>query len=188
MNVFDFDNTIYNGESGIHMFFFFLRKRPSLLRHAPAVLSGFIRYKRGLVTQEQAMESYGHVFHDFLRHVRLRDFKEFWDIHERHLRRDFFGRYFRPGDLVISASPDLSLKEVCGRLGTDRFIGTRLNLAAARFEFICFRENKVKAFREQYPGEEIDNFYTDSMNDKALMDISKHVFMVGRKGAVQQIK
>ena len=189
MNVFDFDDTIYNGESGIHMFLFFLRKHPGLIRHAPTILHGFIRYKRGLVTQEQVMEGYSDIFHDFLRRVNLtEDLKAFWDEHERHLRRAFFKSYYRPGDLIISASPEQSLAEICGRLGAGRFIGTRVNLDTARFDFVCFRENKVKAFREQYPGEEIENFYTDSMNDKALMDIAKHVFMVGKKGKLQQIK
>ena len=40
---------------------------------------------------------------------------------------------------------------------------------------------------EMYPGAHIDNFYTDSMNDKAMMDISDHVFLVnGNK--IEQIK
>ena len=189
MNVFDFDNTIYEGESGIHMFLYFLRKHPGLIRHTPTIVHGFMQYKRGLISQEQVMDGYSDIFHDFLRRVNLvEDLKKFWDEHERHLRRAFFKKYFRPDDLIISASPEQSLHEICGRLGAGRYIGTRVNFDTARFDFVCFRENKVKAFREQYPGEEIDSFYTDSMNDKALMDISRKVFMVGKKGRVQRIK
>ena len=39
-------------------------------------------------------------------------------------------------------------------------------------------ENKVKMFRDVYGDVEIDEFYTDSMSDKPMMDISKTVFLV----------
>lgn len=48
-------------------------------------------------------------------------------------------------------------------------------------------ENKVTALRELYPGTEIANFYTDSMNDRAMMDISEHVFLV-QGDRIKQIK
>ena len=189
MNVFDFDNTIYNGESGIHMFIFYIKRRPALLRHVPKIIAGVFNYKRGKVTQEEVLEGYADVFHEFFSvDDFVQDMKEFWDKYEHRLRRAFFDRFFRPGDLIVSASPEDSLNEVCKRLGAGRFIGTKVNLESARFEFVCFRENKVKAFREQFPGVEIENFYTDSMNDQAMMDISKHVFMIGKRGKMEQIK
>ena len=189
MNVFDFDNTIYDGESGVHMFLFYLKRRPLLIRYLPKVIKGIISYKRGKVTQEEVLESYADAFHEmFSVEDFVQDMRDFWDKHEHRLRRAFFDRFYRPGDLIVSASPEDSLNEVCKRLGAGGFIGTRLDLQAARFEFVCFRENKVKAFREQFPGVEIENFYTDSMNDKAMMDISKHVFMIGKRGKMEQIK
>jgi phosphoserine phosphatase len=36
----------------------------------------------------------------------------------------------------------------------------------------------VPAFKERYPDEAIKNFYTDSINDKPLMDLAENVFMV----------
>ena len=56
-----------------------------------------------------------------------------------------------------------------------------------KFKRLCFLENKVKIFNELYPNAHIDNFYTDSMNDKAMMDIADHVYLVnGNK--IEQIK
>ena len=43
---------------------------------------------------------------------------------------------------------------------------------------ICYHNNKVKMFKKVYGDAEIDEFYTDSMSDKPLMDISKTVFLV----------
>ena len=40
---------------------------------------------------------------------------------------------------------------------------------------------------ELYPDAEIENFYTDSMNDSAMMDISEHVYLV-KKDKITKIK
>ena len=188
MNVYDFDNTIYEGESGVDMFFFFLKRRPSLIRFGPTVLRGFLAYKAHKVELEQVLGLVGAALDAFLEGIE--DFQlaatEFWDKYEHNLR-PFYHRLHQPDDLIISASPEQSLREVCRRLGVARYIGTVINEDTKALDFICFRENKVKAFRERYPGQRIDNFYTDSMNDKPLMDISQHVFLV-KKGKIVQLK
>ena len=43
---------------------------------------------------------------------------------------------------------------------------------------VCYREAKIAAYREQYGDKEIDEFYTDSMNDRAMMEIAKDVYYV----------
>ena len=37
MNVYDFDNTIYRGESVLHFFFFYIKKTPYLIKYIPKV-------------------------------------------------------------------------------------------------------------------------------------------------------
>lgn len=44
-----------------------------------------------------------------------------------------------------------------------------------------FGDNKVRRYRELYGDREIDAFYTDSYNDRFLMEISNEVFIV-KKG------
>jgi len=186
MNVYDFDNTLYDGESGVQFFLFYLRKTPGLLRHAPQALRGIISYKRGLVTLDQVVERYAGLMQPFFESIKdiQGDMRVFWDKHEHRLR-PFYRQVQRPDDLVISAGPEQSLREICGRLGVKHFIGSVINEETRAFDFVCFRENKLKAFRERYPGQQIDNFYTDSMNDKPLMDIAKQVFLVKKKGITQ---
>ena len=48
MNVYDFDKTIYDGDSTLDFYFFSLRKNPMLLRFLPIQLMGFIKYMFGL--------------------------------------------------------------------------------------------------------------------------------------------
>ncbi|MCL2299696.1 MAG: haloacid dehalogenase-like hydrolase [Firmicutes bacterium] len=188
MNVYDFDNTLYDGESGLQFFVFYLRKNPALLRYLPRAAVGILNYKRGLVTLDQVAERYAAQMKPFFESIKdiPGDMREFWDKHE-HSIRPFYKALQRPDDLVISAGPEQSLREICGRLGVRHYIGSVINEDTRTFEFICFRENKVRAFRERWPGQGIDDFYTDSMNDKPLMDLAQRVFMVGKKG-IERIK
>jgi len=188
MNVYDFDNTIYDGESGIQMFFYYLRKRPGLARYAPQVLRGLIDYKRGKINFDQAIARVGGVLRPFLEGIEdyHADARDFWDKHE-HRIHPFYQELHRPDDLIISAGPEQSLREICARLGVNHYLGSIINENTNTLDFACYRENKVKAFRERYPRQQIDSLYTDSMNDKPLMDIAKNVFLV-KKGVVKQIK
>ncbi|MCL2299697.1 MAG: haloacid dehalogenase-like hydrolase [Firmicutes bacterium] len=188
MNVYDFDNTLYDGESALDFFLFCLKKRPALLRFVPSALRGIADYKRRGITIDQVGRRYARIMRACLE--GLGDYREaarvFWDRHE-HRIRSFYRDLQQPDDLVISAGPEQSLREICGRLGIRHYIGTVVNEGDGALEFVCFKENKARAFLERWPGREIDNFYTDSMNDKPLMDLAKHVFLV-KKGNLKQIK
>ena len=59
MNVFDFDNTIYDGESVIDFFLYYCKKDKSLLKYIPAVTKAMIKYKKGSITVEEAISKYG---------------------------------------------------------------------------------------------------------------------------------
>ena len=188
MNVYDFDNTLYDGESALHFFLFCLKKRPLLARYIPSALRGIVDYKRHGVSIDQVARRYTKIMKACME--GLGDYGEasrvFWDKYE-HRICSFYRDVQQPDDLIISASPEQSLREICARLGIQYYIGTVVNEESGEIEFICFKENKVKAFRERWPGQEIDDFYTDSMNDKPLMDIAKRVYMV-KKGKPAQIK
>ena len=79
------------------------------------------------------------------------------------------------------------LDEIAKRMNIKHYICSSIDKETGRFKRLCFQENKVKYFHEDYPDAVIDNFYTDSMNDKAMMDISRHVFLV-KKNKITQIK
>ena len=53
--------------------------------------------------------------------------------------------------------------------------------------FFNFGDNKVTRYRELYGDRPIDCFYTDSYNDRSMMDISDRVFIV-KDGRIKSIK
>ena len=58
------------------------------------------------------------------------------------------------------------------------FVGSKTDLENRKLINFCFRENKVKAFKEKFPDAVIDNFYTDSLNDQPMIDLAKNAFLV----------
>lgn len=188
MNVFDFDNTIYDGESVVDFFLYYCKKDKSLLKYIPTVTKALIMYKKGELTVEEALSKYGKTVTDYyVKNIGIGDdFKVFWD-NNMHKIKPFYKTVQTDDDLIISCSPEISLKIICERLGIKRYIGTSINGETGEITRLCFRENKVKAFLELYPDCEIENFYTDSLNDAPLINISKNAFLV-KKNKITKIK
>lgn len=188
MNVYDFDNTIYRGESILDLFFYYFKKNPSLIRYLPKAVVGIIRYKLSMVTIDGLLNNYAVLAEDFLKEVETldEDMEDFWDKHMHKVKPFYFARQHED-DLIISASPEFFLEVLFKRIGIKNLIGTTVDMEKGKVLFACFRENKVPAFQSRYPNAVIENFYTDSMNDKPLMEISKNVFLV-KGNRIKQIK
>ncbi len=189
MNVYDFDNTIYDGESCFDLFKFYLKKRPSLIFYMPRMLYAFARYKRGKISVEEAMNRYAPKIEEFFASVKdpLADVREFWDG-KMHKIKPFYKSQQRPDDLIITASPDFTMTDICGRLGIEHCISSTVDMKTGKITNFCMRSNKIKAFFQEYPDTEIENFYTDSPeNDKPLIDIAKNAFIV-KGDKITQVK
>ncbi len=181
MTVFDFDNTIYDGESCFDIFFFYLRKYPRMIIKAvPKFLEGYFRYKRGKISEDTVIDEYGYLLVEYcmkLDHIED-DVVEFWDKYQKKIK-PFYAGIQSDEDIIISASPEIMLSEICKRLGIKHYIGSDFDIHTGEVTRVCFRSRKIKAFHEVCGDDaRIDTFYTDSMNDKPLMDLSDTVYLV----------
>ena len=52
MNVYDFDNTIYDGESVFDFYLYSVRRQPKLIRYLFVVVKAFLKYKFCRITTE----------------------------------------------------------------------------------------------------------------------------------------
>ena len=189
MNVYDFDDTIYDGESALDFFFYCIRKTPYLIRYVPKVLNALFQYKRGRVTVEQALEKYAPLLEDWFK--RIDDFdayvRDFWDKHMKNIK-PFYAELQREDDVIVTASPECSMNEICRRLGIKHCVGSVMDPKTGRISRLCMRSHKIPAFLEAFPNAEIEIFYTDSpKNDAPLIEMAKHAFIV-KGNRVTQIK
>lgn len=180
MRVFDFDNTIYDGESGMDIFLYYLKRDPKgVAKFVPKFMEGFLKYKRHVITIDEVKSEYASYVKEYFERIEniYDDFENFWDINMKNIK-SFYPKIQKEDDVVLSACPYCLLSVATKRLGMKNVIATDLNPETGEIGEICYHDNKVKMFRERYGNVEIDEFYTDSMSDKPMMDISKTVFLV----------
>lgn len=165
MRVFDFDNTIYDGESVIDFYLFSLRRNPKVARYVPVVLYHLLRYKFGRTTMadlEQAGRKYAaqylSSFDDPEGLVR-----DFWDGHMRKIKA-----WYHP-----------EKDDVCRRLGVQHCICSVVDRQTLTVEYINFSANKVSAFRKCFGASAVpDAFYTDNAADLPMIHLSRTAYKV----------
>lgn len=175
MNVYDFDNTIYKGDSTADFYLFSLRTHPSIIKYSPSLLKAVIKFylfKKGTKTDMKE------VMYRFLRKVEPdKDIKKFWDTHEKNIKSWYLNQK-KADDIIISASPEFLLKPICERLGIKKLTASKVDVHTGKYSGInCHGEEKVRLFNEIYGGE-IDEFYSDSLSDSPLARISRKPFLV----------
>lgn len=176
MNVYDFDGTIYNGDSSVDFYLFCIRLNPSLLfKCGFTQMTSAVKYAMKLISKEKFKES----FFSFLRYISLDDrlLNEFWDNQSCHIR-EWYLLQKRPDDVIISASPDFLLKPMCERLGVT-LIASMIDPKTGRFiGENCRGEEKKRRFSKLYPYATIDRFYTDSKSDMPLILIANKSYII----------
>lgn len=166
-------------ESSVDFFCFCLKKHRRLSVYLPLIVYGFTLYKLNLLSEEKIYKYVGILTNVILNNkddieVLLR---EFWDKNECKLKSQFLSM-LKIDDVIVTGAPGFLIDGIRNKFGTENIFSSIYNLETGELELLCYGENKVKIFRESYPNEEIDEFYTDSMRDKPMMKISKRVYLV----------
>ncbi len=187
MNVYDFDNTIYSGESVVDFYGFMLRKKPALIGMLPKMIEMLIKYKLCRVSWDELLQTaqrYAAKYFpqiDFPRYV-----KEFWDKNQRKIKR-FYLENKKEDDVILSASCGFLIGEMCERLGIKTVISSDIDVKTGKINRLCFREKKPEIFKEHFPDATIDGFYTDSMNDFPMFSLAERVYLVKGK-RIEEVK
>ena len=178
MNVYDFDKTIYKGDSTLDFYYYCLKKQPLLILILPIQIFGFIRYKLGLITKLQFKE----VFYSFLKYVRDTEGKieSFWRNNKTKIQPWYLKQQL-PDDVIISASPEFLLLPICKEMGISNLIASIVDMKTGEcLSENCYGMEKTKRFCEKYGNEPINEFYSDSLTDTPLAKIAKKSFGVDR--------
>ena len=188
IKVFDFDNTIYRGESSVDFAFYMLRHNKRILLFLPSLFWNAIMYKLCLASKEtlekRINDAIKFIVRDKSELISLTD--SFWERNRRKLDRRLLRRIGKD-DLIITAGPFFLIDAIKHRLNTQNLICSEVDWDKMEVSFFNFGDNKVKRYRELYGDTPIDCFYTDSYNDRSMMDISKRVFFV-KNGNIKCIK
>jgi len=196
MNVYDFDKTIYNGDSTLDFYMFSLKKKPSLIKYLPIQIMGFIKYMLGICPKLEFKEK----FYSFLKGINDTDkfVNEFWDKNQNKIKQ-WYKNSQKDDDLIISASPTFLLSEICRRVGINYLIASEVNKKTGVCEGKnCYGEEKVVRLKEAFKDHKIDEFYSDSLSDAPLSLLAQKRYIVNgndivvwdqyKLGKVKQLK
>lgn len=182
MNVYDFDKTIYNGDSTVDFYLFSLRRNPLLLRYLPAQIFGLVLYALGKIDKTRFKES----FFCFLKGIDCGKYVDaFWSRNEKKMANWYLEQQQRD-DVIISASPDFLLRPICGKLGITHLIASDVDQKSGKFSSEnCYGATKVERFKEEFGDRSVDSFYSDSLSDLPMARMAGRAFLI-TKGAVTE--
>ncbi len=178
MNVYDFDGTIYNGDSTIDFWLFSLRRHPSVILKFPSQVTAAILHKTGKITTVQMKER----FLSFVSNIPdITAETELFCRKKMHKIKEWYLEQKHSDDLIISASPEFLVAPFCKNLGNISLIATEADpLTGIISGKNCKGDEKVERFRSKYGNAAIDEFYSDSLADLPLAQTAKKSFIVSK--------
>lgn len=190
MRVFDFDGTIYDGESLFDLYLFSAKYNPKVLRYIAPVPRYAIKYKLGRATFDQMEYGVGKLCHGYLSELaESLEFEElvnaFWDQNMKRIKPWYEPR---EDDVILTASFDITVGEACRRLGVQHLVSSTIDGNTLNVNYLNFNINKPKRFRELYGDNvRVDEFYTDSRFDQPMIDMARRAYMV-KGNKIHQVK
>ena len=198
LSVYDFDKTIYNGETLNDFYRFYLIKKPWKIYTVFFQLWYFLLYVLKIISLEKLKEN----FLRFLNGENTGELKklirEFWEKKESKINpwvKDEILKNKKETEILvaISASPTFLIIDRLRLMGFDVVIGTDFLFESTKFHSHitsknCKNYEKVKRLDKwaednniQY---DIVNFYSDSIADKPLFDLAEHKYWI-KKGILK---
>ena len=187
IDVYDFDGTLYDGDSTADYVLFCLRRHPSLLLSLPrvAVAAAKLAMKQiGLTEFKSAL------FIAMGERIDLEgEARRFWQDAKT---RGKLGAWFQdtPRDLPIviaSASPEFELRHAAAILGVGVLIGTRCDETGKLLGRNCKGEEKIRRIREVIGEFSVRAMYTDDVKaDAPLLHMAQERYLVTH-GVVKKI-
>ena len=123
MNVYDFDNTIYDGESSLDFFYFYFKKEKGIIQYVPLIGYTLILYKLNLLPLEKLYELASKLSIAILQNKEKAKklVEEFWCIHENKLKPQFLEK-IKKEDIIITAAPRILIDGIKEKLNTENII------------------------------------------------------------------
>ena len=176
MNVYDFDNTIYRGDSTADFYIFCLKRHKKNILKVPSLVFGAVKF---YVFKKGTKTDFKQNMYKFLKAVNYpEDLEDFWNTHKSNIK-DWYIKQQKADDVIISASPYFLLEPICKELGIKHLIASNVDKNTGIYTGInCHGKEKVRLFNINFPKENIDKFYSDSKSDTPLAEIAEKAFIV----------
>ncbi len=181
IDVFDFDKTVVPFDSGSKFWGYCLIRNPWIIVCLPLQIFAAIPF---LLKIKNLTYAKNRLF-CFVRLINLeKNVKAFWDKYESKVFEWFKPENRKRYTVVISASPDFLLEEICNRLAVDKLICTRHDRKTGEITGLnCKGEEKVRRFYEETEPTRVINVSSDSLkSDKPIFSLGERCFHIQKNG------
>ena len=174
--LYDFDKTIYDGDSSFDFFIFCLRKKPIIVLYIPIMIFSIVLYKIKIINKTKMKEK----LFLFLKKINNVDYvvRQFWTINNKKIK-GFYNLKDHKNDIIISASPEFLLNPVAKKFMVKDLICTKMSKYNGKIKGKnCWGEEKLERFLKKYNVNDIYEMYSDSYDDLPLLSIAKKSYFV----------
>lgn len=179
LDLYDFDGTIYDGDSGVDLVLFAIKKKPKVVLHLISSLGIVFLYLLKIRSKEEMKNK---IF-GFLKYFPDTDsfVNEFWHENEYKIKNFWLEKKNHKNDIIISASGRFWLEPIAKKYKVRDLFATEIEPHTGRvLANNCHGKEKVRIFREKYPDAKVMKMYTDSKHDLPLIEIAEEGILVKR--------
>ena len=176
MNIYEFDNTIYDGDSCKDIVLYGLKKYPKIA--FKSLLKARIKnkdYKKKKIEFEivkESLLSFIFKINDYQKFIN-----EFVKSHMKKIKPWYLSKK-KKDDIIVSASYDLWINEFAKKLGVKNVIATKVNSEGKIIGKNCKREEKVRRIKESFKNRTFMEAYSDSEADLPILKLAKVAYVV----------
>jgi len=193
--VFDFDGTLFQGDATKDFCWFYYRKMPLKSYYFLVQVAYWFINQLGLISTTKFKSK----FIAFLNNNDAKQIEDlltlFWEQKRAFVREHLLNEITELKKngvhiVVVSASPELFIKDFCLTLGIDAVIGTQLMVKNNKYSLLknCRGKEKLVRLKQAIPGFEIVSAYSDNEDDTALLKLAKNGYWVDKKGEMSPVK
>lgn len=180
VKLYDFDRTIYDGDSTLDFFKFSILRNPKLIKYMPRQCSAALLYILGFIPKRKFKEE----FFIFLKDLEDVDemISQFWDKNEIKIKR-WFTDASHTNVIILSSSPDFLLSPIAQKLGVRDIIATDIDKQTGLMRGRnCYGIEKVRRLNIAGANYTITEAYSDSMSDLPMLSLAaKQMIVIGNK-------
>ena len=182
MNVYDFDKTLFWGDSEDRFFDFLEQKKGYAFHVARFHFYEFLADHK-LIRKTWARQRQYRVLIRINKKDNLdRLLEEYWDEVEQYLM-PWYEAVKRPDDIIASGTPRFIMEPILRRMGLKNLVATEMDTRTGRITgHFAVAEGKLENYLKQYKKEDMENFYSDAYSDHFLADIAEHAYIVDEHG------
>ncbi|MGN1443356.1 MAG: hypothetical protein ACI4XE_05855, partial [Acutalibacteraceae bacterium] len=105
MNVYDFDNTVYDGETLVDFILYYVFHDIKIWKYIPKLLIIWLKDSLHLFTVEQAIEAYSSFLEGYFINIKTldEDTVKFWNRHEKKLK-PFYEELRKEDDVFVTGT------------------------------------------------------------------------------------